>query len=174
MRNYLSNEQIYLRTPEPEDLEIMYQTENDTTLWEISSITVPYSRYILKEYITSSQHDFFIDRQLRLMIVNKVDNNIIGIIDLYDYHASHNRSAIGIIILEEFRKQGYARQAVQLVCEYAYSYLHLHQLYAYIPVDNLPSIKLFTSCGFTLTGTLKDWLQTDQGYKDTVFVQRIQ
>ena len=43
-QSFLANERIYLRAVEPEDLDLMYEMENDPSMWDISSFTVPYSR----------------------------------------------------------------------------------------------------------------------------------
>jgi len=171
--SYLNDDQIYLRTPEPEDIDIMYQIENDTELWEVAAVTVPYSRYALKQYIANSSHDIFVDNQLRLMIVGKADNQIIGIIDLSDFDPLHNRAAVGVVILKEYRKMGYATRALKLLCDYSFGYLHLRQLYAYIPADNISSIKLFNGQGFKESGLLKDWIRCDDNYKDAYLLQLI-
>lgn len=170
---FLLNERIRLRAMEPEDLEVMYQIENNPELWEVSSFTVPYSRYALKEYIAHSQNDLYADKQLRLMIVRQTDHSVIGTIDLTDYVPLHGRGAVGIAILKEHRRQGYAAEALQLLCEYAFEFLNLRQLYAHIPADNTPSLELFTSCGFTESGLLIDWLRSENSYKDAVLVQYI-
>lgn len=171
---YLTSPELSLRACEPEDLDIMYQIENDSSLWEVSSITIPYSRYTLKQYIESSQNDIFTDKQLRLMVVHKTDQQVIGIADLTDFDPLHNRAAVGIVIRKEYRLKGYARQTLDLLCEYAFGFLHLHQLYAFIPHDNTASLNLFESCAFKCNGTLKEWLQTDSAnYKDAYLLQRI-
>lgn len=163
-----------LRACEPEDLDIMYQIENDSCLWEISSITVPYSRYTLKQYIGSSQNDIFADKQLRLMIIHKTDQRVIGVADLTDFDPLHNRAAVGIIILKEYRLKGYAKQTLDILCKYAFDFLHMHQLYAFIPVDNAASINLFENSGFKCKSILKEWLQTNNSnYKDAYLLQRI-
>ncbi len=46
-QSFLMNERIYLRAVEPEDMDIMYEMENDPSMWDISNFTVPYSRYVL-------------------------------------------------------------------------------------------------------------------------------
>lgn len=40
-QSYLTNERIYLRAVEPEDMDIMYEMENDPSMWDISNFTVP-------------------------------------------------------------------------------------------------------------------------------------
>ncbi|MDL2212679.1 GNAT family N-acetyltransferase [Bacteroides sp. OttesenSCG-928-D19] len=170
---YLENDNIYLRAVEPLDLDVVYEMENHPDLWEVSSFTVPYSRYLLKEYITQSSNDIYVDKQLRLMIVRKEDNRTLGIIDVTDFVPLHGRGSVGVAIHEQYREKGYATDALSLLCEYAFNYLHLKQLYVHIPADNHASIRLFSSCGFLQTGLLKEWLHVNGGYKDVVFMQRI-
>lgn len=172
-KKYLSGDRVYLRAVEPEDLDILYHMENDPEFWDISSFTVPYSRYVLRQYIEESSNDMFADKQLRLMIVRRSDNKTIGSIDITDFVPLHSRGAIGIAIQAECRGEGYGKDALHLLCDYAFDFLQLKQLYAHIPADNQPSIALFTACGFQQCGLLKDWLQVGGQYKDAVMVQLV-
>lgn len=169
--SFLANDRIYLRAVEPEDLDVMYEMENDPTMWDISSFTVPYSRFVLKQYIESSQSDMFADKQLRLMIIRQADNCTLGTIDITDFVPLHSRGAVGIAVHRDYRKEGYASDALHLLCDYAFRFLCVKQLYAQVSADNEASVRLFTSCGFTQTGVLKDWLLTLEGYKDALFMQ---
>lgn len=173
MSGYLHNKEFCLRAPEPEDLDLLYHIENNPSLWEISGVTVPYSRYTLKEYIENCSNDIFVDRQLRLMIVRKSDNQVVGIVDLADFDPLHNRAAVGIVVLQEYRNQGVGKQALRLVCAYCLDYLHLHQLYAYIPCGNAASLNLFTAACFSYQVILPKWIRTSNGYEDAYLVQYI-
>jgi diamine N-acetyltransferase len=171
--SYLSNDRIYLRAAEPEDLDIFYRMENDPALWEISNFTVPYSRYALTQYIENSINDIFVDKQLRLMVVRRNDHAVLGTIDLTDFVPLHSRAAVGIVFLEEYRGKGYAKDALSLLCDYAFGFLRMKQLYAHIPVDNKASRSLFTQSGFLDCGIMKAWLHVGKAYKDVVMVQLI-
>ncbi|MFK2059468.1 GNAT family N-acetyltransferase [Bacteroides fragilis] len=170
-QSFLANERIYLRAVEPEDLDLMYEMENDPSMWDISSFTVPYSRFVLKQYIEGSQSDMFADKQLRLMIMRRKDNCTLGTVDITDFVPLHSRGAVGIAVHSNYRQEGYASDALKLLCEYAFNFLFIKQLYAHIAVDNEPTLRLFNSCGFTQCGVLKEWLLTHEGYKDAVLVQ---
>ncbi len=172
-KQYLVNETLYLRALEPEDLSFLYDIENDPSLWDVGNLTVPYSRFVLRQYIEASQSDIFADRQLRLMIVRKDDHTVLGAIDIMDFHPLHSRGQIGIVIKKEFRQQGYASQALELLCEYAFGFLQFKQLYVYISTHNEPSINLFKSLGFREAGLLKDWLMIEGEYQDIYILQRI-
>lgn len=171
--SYLTNDRIYLRAVEPEDLEIFYRMENDPAFWEISSFTVPYSRYVLTQYIENSANDMFADKQLRLMIVRKTDHITLGTIDLTDFIPLHSRAAVGIALLEEYRGNGYAKDALSLLCDYVFGFLRIKQLYAHIPVNNEASRKLFANSGFQECGIMKDWVLIGDSYKDVVMMQLI-
>ena len=43
--SYLSGTNIYLRAIEPEDLDILYQWENDSSLWVHGCTLAPFSKF---------------------------------------------------------------------------------------------------------------------------------
>lgn len=170
----LRNENIYLRAVEPEDLDYLYKWENDTNLWIHGNTLAPYSRNTLRQYIEEAQqYDIFQSNQLRLVICKQDGDTIVGAVDIYDVDVHSKRAGIGVLVDEEFRKQGFAQQALQLIQEYAFDFLNLHQLYAHISVNNNISIDLFEKSGYTQAGKLKDWIYTPSGYEDVILVQLI-
>jgi diamine N-acetyltransferase len=172
-QSFLSNERIYLRAVEPEDLDVMYAIENDPEMWDISNFVSPYSRYLLKQYIEASQSDVFADKQLRLMIVLRGSGEVIGTLDLTDFSPLHSRAEVGIAIRSEFRRQGYAADALALLRDYAFRFLRIHQLYARMAADNEPCIALFRTAGFSQTAVLRDWLVSGNGMSDVLLFQLI-
>ena len=168
----LETEKIKLRAPEPEDLDALYAWENDTDFWHIGHSTSPYSRHALKRYIEELEHDIFSTGQLRFIIELKSERKAIGTIDVYDFDAFHSRAGIGILIDENYRGRGYAGLAVKLLLEYGFSFLKIHQFYAYIPENNEASVKLFLSNGFTLSGKLNDWINAST-YTNVFIYQKI-
>jgi len=44
-------EKIRLRALEPEDLELLYEWENNDANWMISNTVSPFSKYTLKRYL---------------------------------------------------------------------------------------------------------------------------
>ena len=168
----LENEIIRLRALEPEDIDVLHKWENDTTFWSWGCSLAPYSRYVLREYILSAK-DIFESKQLRLVVEIKQDAKPVGMIDLYDYEPFHKRAAVAIIIDSDYHRKGMGVTALSLLCDYSFSFLKLHQLYAFIPVNNEPSKRLFLRSGFKEKGLLRDWLQTADGYEDVLIVSLI-
>lgn len=168
----LSNQNITLRAVEPEDLDILYKWENTTALWIHGNTLAPYSKLVLRQYINDTlSMDIYQSKQLRLMIDSIENNTTVGTIDLYDIDAHNRRAGIGILIDEKYRRNGYASQALTLVADYAFRFLYLHQLYAYIAANNVKSIDLFTKAGYQQIGTLKEWIQRDEALEDVQLFQ---
>jgi diamine N-acetyltransferase len=64
----LKGQNIYLRALEPEDLEFVFEVENDESVWEVSNTQAPYSRFLVKQYLENAHKDIFEAKQLRLAI----------------------------------------------------------------------------------------------------------
>lgn len=169
----LQNDKIKLRALEPEDLVFLFSTENDSDFWEVSSTQTPFSKNILKQYLENAHQDIYEAKQLRLVIVDVKNENNIGLIDLFDFNPQHRRAGIGILILKKYQNKGYAAEALKLFINYAFKKLNLHQIYANIPYDNLKSISLFKKLGFNKIGTKKDWIISDNLFKDVNLYQLI-
>ena len=170
---FFTGELVRLRAVEPEDLELLYQIENDPSLWSISNFTVPYSKATLNNYIKNSMNDMFADRQLRLMICELLQDKAIGVIDITDFEPMHGRAEIGLSVLEEERGKGYAAEALDLLCDYVFTFLHFKQLNAHILADNTASLNLLHHAGFVDCGLLKSWWRIGGEYHDMVVLQKI-
>lgn len=170
---HLKGQLISLRAVEPNDLELLYQWENNPSVWHLSNTLAPFSKHILKEYIENAKHDIYVTKQLRLMI-NTPKYGPIGCIDLFDFDPTNQRAGIGILIADEqHRGKGYASEALEILCNYCFSILHLHQLYCNINADNIKSIHLFTKIGFVQSGKKQQWNRVQGGYVDELFFQLI-
>ena len=83
----------------------------------------------------------------------------------------HLRAEVGVVVLKEQQRRGIATEALQLLKEYAFSFLGLKQLYAYIPDDNIASQALFSRCDYKKTATLQDWLKKTAGWQSVYVFQ---
>jgi diamine N-acetyltransferase len=167
-------EDIRLRAPEPEDLELLYDWENNKSIWVISNTTVPFSKYILKRYIENSHKTIYETGQIRLMIDHIPDKSTIGTIDIFDFDAFHKRAGIGILIADaQYRRKGYASMALKCLIDYCFNTLQLHQLYCNILENNSESMELFGKNGFIRAGIKKDWVKSPEGYLNEHMFQLI-
>ncbi len=166
-------EKISLRALEPDDSNLLYIWENDPELWRVSSTIAPYSRFDIEQYILNS-NDIFASKQLRLMIILTDDPSVIvGAIDLFDFDPLNRRAELGILIDCQFRGKGYAGDAIELIKDYAFNTLNLHQLYCHVPTDKEINLHLFRKCGFELCGTRREWRWNKDQWSDEHILQLI-
>lgn len=169
----LKGNTITLRALEAEDLDFLYELENNTAIWEISGTITPYSKHVLKLYLENAYRDIYDVKQLRLCICSK-ENEVVGLIDLFDFDPKNLRAGIGIVVLEDAnRNRGIGGEALELLCKYAFSVLNLRQLYANVGEDNKASLHLFKKIGFETVGVKKDWILAGGGFKNEVLLQKI-
>lgn len=169
MMDLLVGKKVRLRALEPEDLPFLYSIENDTGMWDVSSASAPYSRFSLSSYIMGNTSDIYADKQMRLMIEN-LDGESVGLIDLFHFDPKNQRAEVGIVVMAVYRHQGLATEALSLIQNYSLKVLHLHQLYAWVDVDNQQSLKMFLRTGFCETARIKEWLYDGEKYRDAALL----
>ncbi len=169
---FLKSEHIYLRALEPSDLDFLYTLENDPSIWLVSNTTTPYARHVLQDYISQAAADIYTVKQLRLLICTH-QHQAVGAIDLFDFEPKHQRVGVGIAIASEFRLQGFATQALQLVLNYCKEQLLVHQVFCSVISNNQGSLQLFKQAGFQAIGTRREWIKTASGWQDLIELQKI-
>ncbi len=162
---------VKLRAMEPEDLDLLYQIENDSSIWHVGTNNVPYSRYVLHDYIAHASGDIYTDKEVRMMIDNE-QGETVGIVDLVNFSPQHQRAEIGIVIKDGCRNLGYANAAIRKIMSYAHDVVHLHQLYAIVEATNEISLNLFESLGFSRSICLKEWTFNGNTYFDAIVIQK--
>jgi diamine N-acetyltransferase len=158
---------IRLRALEPEDLELLYDWENNNSYWIISNTVAPFSKYTLKRYLENSHKNIYETGQLRLMIDHIHDKVSIGTIDIFDFDPFHKRAGLGILIAnDKYRRKGFASMSLTCLISYCFTTLQLHQLYCNILSNNCVSMDLFRKHGFVEAGIKREWIKTSDGYLD--------
>ena len=148
----LKGNNILLRPLKVSDLNFLFEVENNTDNWKYGTENKQYTKEELINYIVNAKQDTATAGQFRFVI--DLENTPIGFIDLFDY--TTNSAGVGVIIAKNYRRRGFAKEALQLLCVYSFGTLNLKKLDCNIEKDNLASIKLFTSCCFELEAERKE------------------
>ena len=107
------------------------------------------------------------------MIVENSEGTAIGVADLVNFDPSNMRAEVGLIILNDYRRQGYGIAVLNHIADYALRILHLHQLYAYVDVNNTASLGVFQKAGYKVAAEIKDWLYDGHNYHESVLFQYV-
>jgi len=172
----LQKDNITLRALEPQDVDFLFNLENDLGLWHVSQTLVPFSRFDLEQYIFSTnKQDPFAAGQVRFVIeLNERGEGIsVGTVDLFALDAVNRRGGVGIALLEEYRGRSLAGKALDLVVDFGFNLLNLHQLYCHIEKGNEASLRLFKSRNFEVAGVKKEWNRVNGKWLDEYMLQRI-
>lgn len=167
----LQSNLITLRAPEPDDLNLLYQWENDTSLWHYGYTLNPLSKKALLDFIINCSENVFETKQTRFMIIESATGKQVGAVDLYELDSFHQRVGIGVIVAEPFQQKGFAKETLRLIKEYVFEWLHLNQMFAHIPAGNEASLALFRASGFEQNGILKNWIRWKGSFEDVVLMQ---
>lgn len=156
-----------------EDIDTLYLWENDRANWLVSHTISPYSKHVLADYIQSVT-DIYSDKQLRLIIEDKVSGAPLGTLDLFDCDFKNKKAGIGVLIADSAeRGKGVASEVLTMVLQYCYEVLSLHQVYCNILEGNNVSMHLFEKMGFEKIGLKKDWVFSDGTFHDEWLLQKL-
>ena len=148
----LKSDKILLRPLQLSDLDFLFEIENNKENWKYGTENKQYTKEELTNYIANAKQDITNAGQFRFVI--DLENTPIGFIDLFDY--TTNSAGVGVIIAKNYRRRGFAKEALKLLSIYSFETLNLKKLDCNIEKDNLASIKLFTSCSFKLEREKKE------------------
>lgn len=163
---------IKLRALEPQDIDTIYEAENDEAAKVSSDNIAPFSRHTLARYIASTIARPDDEHQLRLIAERCDTGATIGILDFYDISILHRRSFIGIYVLKESRRKGYGALILKEAEKYARQTLGLHTLAARILADNKTSFHLFSRMGYSMAGMLPDWHFADGRFHNVLLLHK--
>lgn len=96
-----------------------------------------------------------------------------GCVDLYNYDPLNRRAAVGIMVANEYRRQGCALAMLAELASIAKTNYNLHSLYADIAAPNTASQALFRKAGYEECGRFKEWLEYDSHFVDNIRMQKI-
>ena len=165
-------ENIKLRALEPEDIDVLFSIENDSSLWKYSNRNEPYSKYTLNKYIEIQNQDISESKQKRFVLSDK-SNDVLGFVDLFDFESFHRRAGVGLVLLSKYRNKGLGSIGLQLLENHSKLYYNMHLLYANVAYENQPSNYLFKKMKFNLVGIKKKWNYYDNSFHDECLYQKI-
>lgn len=94
------------------------------------------------------------------------DEELVGRVTYFDLNTRNRSAEIGFLIGPEFRRMGYAHQAVTLLLRHLFKDLGLNKAMAQTGEFNTASIALLKKLGFTRDGRLRQHHLLDNIYYD--------
>ncbi|MBK0404160.1 GNAT family N-acetyltransferase [Adhaeribacter sp. BT258] len=102
-------------------------------------------------------------------LVEPISKTVIGGCGLHNWFPDHRRAELGYSIdKEEFKKQGFMKEAVAFVLNYGFTQMNLHRIEALVSPNNIPSLKLVRHFGFQEEGRMHEHYFVNGKFDDSL------
>jgi RimJ/RimL family protein N-acetyltransferase len=161
---------VYLRAMTLDDVDALFDIYFDPeTLryWSSSAMTSKDDAVRLIEEI-EERTEF--GELLEWGVVKRDDEALIGTCTLAGIDEQNRRAEIGFALNRKHWRQGYMREALTALLDYAFDVMKLHRMEADVDPDNEPSIRALEKLGFRREGLMRERWIVDGNVADTLFL----
>ncbi|MBC7527660.1 MAG: GNAT family N-acetyltransferase [Chthonomonadaceae bacterium] len=169
MSNFWQGEKIRLRGVEGEDAATFHRWNLDSERgrW-LDFIWPPVSLAHVEEWLKKTTLQALEEDSFHWLIENQ-EGIPVGSINTHHCNRRAGTFFYGIDIEEAHRRNGYAREAIEMVLRYYFGELRYQKANVHINAENLASIALHERVGFTLEGTLRSMSFSDNRFSDLLW-----
>ena len=158
---------LVFRRPEKADAPILLELKNnkEAAYW-LGGIHHQYTIEEIDRWIEFHNGN---TEEVLLVIEDKTVGRLIGHVGLYKIDQVAKKTELGILIADDnSRGKGYGTLITKAMVEYAFEVLQLHKVTVEVLLGNIPSMKMFKKCGFTIDGCLRDDVYKNDQYYDVL------
>jgi len=165
---------IDLDRPRLENVGAIVRLMNDPSVARGTlHIPYPYTERHAREWVRKTSRERAAGRLLNLSILRRSDGALLGGVGLHQFAEESARAEVGYWLGREYRGNGYASEATDLLTRTAFARLGLHRVEARVYAFNVPSRRLALRCGFRYEGRLRDEVRKDGRWLSTLLFARL-
>lgn len=154
--NFLETERLTLRELNPEVFQHLFTKCSDDEIKTFLNLKTAEELEIEKEKFQKGFTTFnksFCNFQL----IEKATGEIIGDCGYHTWYLKHARAEIGYALTDETKKRkGFMAEAMKPIIAHGFEVMKLNRIEAFASLDNIASVKLIESNGFTYEGLLRE------------------
>lgn len=167
--NIWHGKKIYLRAVCSDDLHHYYlkYTVDTRSQRHGDRALLPYGPDMMKERVKklSMQNPY---EEEATLIISDYQNNPVGNINVHSINRINRTFSYGLGIQKEFRKKGYASEAIKLLLGFYFLELNYNKVETKVYSFNPESMGLHEKLGFVKEGVLRQNIYADGRYHDTI------
>ncbi|MFD1736454.1 GNAT family N-acetyltransferase [Bacillus salitolerans] len=122
----------------------------------------------MRKSIEQSLINFTQNKEIPWVILNKRDEEVIGMFRFHKLHTWHKKTEMGVVIKKEFQNSGVMTEILEPILSYGFHTLQLNRIVGDIFAGNVGSSKLLQKYGFHKDGVLRQTDFDGEQYHDTV------
>ncbi|MBK6444137.1 MAG: GNAT family N-acetyltransferase [Bacteroidetes bacterium] len=97
-------------------------------------------------------------------------SQLAGMTFLKNINQLHRQAEFAILVDKAQSGKGYGKEACMQTLQFAFSNLGLHRIFLKVRKDNTAAIKVYTACGFTEEGVLREDVYKQGEFKDVLIM----
>lgn len=158
------------------DIDNVMKYQNDWSLRRWAGVPLPKSRLVVEKWLEKVCNSSpWSDGTLHFAVLDKRNEEFIGISRFYDIKSPHQRASIGLAIHKlENRSRGYGTDATLVMLWIAFNVLGLHSVYLDTMEHNEHAIHVAEKVGFKRVGLFRETEFIDGEYKGLLYLDILQ
>jgi RimJ/RimL family protein N-acetyltransferase len=166
----LQGNRVCLRAAKREDMDALWRYNNDVEV-ELAGGGDPPMPQSLERLLAEFDADAGKGGRNGASFVIEADGRCIGQCALFQFDETARTAALGITIGDKaYWGQGYGREAVQLLLDYAFRLRNLRRVWLTVNGRNERAIRAYRACGFVEEGRQREHVWSSGAYDDLVYM----
>lgn len=168
----ITGDRVRLRAVEPSDAETLYRWHNDPEVMRWMSDGYPPSLATLTKNLEERTPDSF---EKLTLFVETLEGRTIGIVALRDTEPETGASELDVYLGEKDTwGQGYATEAMRLICRYGFDKMRLHRIGLTVVAENTGARRVYERVGFVEEGRKRDAFRRDGEWHDLIVMSLLE
>ena len=166
----LKSRRVTLRALAREDLPRLHEFNNDLEVELLGGGDPPIPQPLARLQAQFDQDAARAGRDDTNFVI-EADGTVIGQCGLYHFDWTAHSCGLGIAIGDRaYWGQGYGRESVTVLLEYAFRYRNFQKVWLTVNSTNERAIRSYNSCGFVQEGRLRRHTWNDGKYVDLIYM----
>ncbi|OXS75499.1 GNAT family N-acetyltransferase [Lysinibacillus sp. KCTC 33748] len=166
MIEQMNTKRLYLRKMQMADAHSLFNIWSDPEVTKFMNITNFAHEEQAKEMIELFDQLAEEHKAIRLTIIEKESNEIIGSCGFNSFDEESATAEIGYDIAKAYWGKGYAPECISALMDYAFTTLNITKIEAKIEPGNSNSIKVVEKLNFTFEGTFQEYEESKESFYD--------
>jgi diamine N-acetyltransferase len=168
---YLKGYTLVLRLIEHGDVKLIPEWRNTPECWVNFFNSVPLTIDGQEAWYKNLQADH---SRLVFIIALRGVSDPVGMISVYNIDQRNQSAEIGnMLIANEEKRKGYAKEAVQILSDYCFSILNINRLYLHVLEDNTEALALYKESDFVREGLLREMIFKEGVFKNVIIMSKL-
>lgn len=163
---------VRLRAFEASDLDAEHAFVNDLSTLQQMMSGIPFPASYADEQQWLSQQTSYTRGEYQFAIED-FEGYMVGRCGVTKLDWKNRVAELAIMIGAPYRRRGYGKEAMALLCDFCFKEMNLHKLKVSVLAFNEAAVKCYEANGFVREGLLRQEVFRDGKYRDVVILGRL-